>query len=62
VFAKISELFAPYYLAGIRHDLVLGRKDPCSGAAAYAPPAKMWTMHAVLWLALLLLVGAMIVP
>jgi mercuric ion transport protein len=37
------------------------RKDQCSGAAC-APPANTRAMKAVLWLALILLLGAIVVP
>jgi mercuric ion transport protein len=37
------------------------RKDQC-GSAACAPPANTRAMKAVLWLALILLLGAIVVP
>jgi mercuric ion transport protein len=51
--------------AGIAYGFLLAyrpRQDQCGGAAAGAPPIKARAMQAVLWLALLLLLGAIVVP
>jgi mercuric ion transport protein len=38
------------------------RQDPCGGASACATATNMRAMKAVLWLALILLIGAIVVP
>jgi mercuric ion transport protein len=50
---------------GIAYGFLLAyrpRKDQCGSAAVCAPPANAYAMKAVLWLALILLFGAVIVP
>jgi mercuric ion transport protein len=50
---------------GIAYGFMLAyrpRQDPCGGGSACATPVHAWAMKAMLWLALILLIGAIVVP